>query len=119
MAPCSSLQCPVWWHSPVSAAANWNVTRTPHAVDDELTPKEDVTSYNNFYEFGTGKSDPKANSKDFEPLPWSVSVSGHCDKPGTYHYEDLVSPHQLEERIYRFRCVEVVHGGTVGGHSAG
>lgn len=95
------------WHSPVSAAANWNVTRnTAYAVDDELTPKEDVTSYNNFYEFGTGKSDPKANSKDFEPLPWSVSVSGHCDKPGTYHYEDLVSPHQLEERIYRFRCVE-------------
>jgi methionine sulfoxide reductase catalytic subunit len=95
------------WHSPVSAAVNWKVTKnTAYTVDSDITPKEDVTSYNNFYEFGTSKSDPKDNSQDFEPLPWTVKVSGHCNKPGNYNYEDLVSPHKLEERIYRFRCVE-------------
>jgi len=66
----------------------------------------DITTYNNYYEFGTSKSDPARYSQDFEPMPWSVAVSGECDKPGSYHYEDLVSPHALEERIYRLRCVE-------------
>lgn len=67
---------------------------------------EDITTYNNFYEFGTGKGDPARNSGDFKPRPWTVQVSGECDKPGTYHLEDLLAPHALEERIYRLRCVE-------------
>jgi len=71
-----------------------------------LTDYQSVTRYNNFYEFGTGKQDPYMNAKDFQPKPWSIKVDGAVEKPGTYSYEDLVNPHKLEERIYRFRCVE-------------
>jgi len=67
---------------------------------------EDITEYNNFYEFGTGKTDPADRAGRFQPQPWTVRVGGACDKPGDYAYEDLVSPHVLEERIYRLRCVE-------------
>ena len=76
------------------------------SVDEELTPYDSITSYNNFYEFGTHKSDPSRNSDNFKPKPWSVAVAGECMKPGVYDYEDLVKPHQLEERVYRLRCVE-------------
>ena len=76
------------------------------SLDEELTDEEDVTSYNNFYEFGTGKDDPKKNSKRFQTDDWTIEVSGHCEKPGTYSLEDLIRPHDLEERIYRLRCVE-------------
>ena len=76
------------------------------SLDEELTDEEDVTSYNNFYEFGTGKDDPKKNSKRFQTDDWTIKVSGHCEKPGTYSLEDLIRPHDLEERIYRLRCVE-------------
>lgn len=79
--------------------SRWTTERAPNDW-------EDVTTYNNFYEFGTGKSDPARNSDRFQPRPWSVSVSGECDRPGVVNLEDLVSPHQLEERIYRLRCVE-------------
>ncbi len=79
---------------------------TAEALDLEITDYDDVTSYNNFYEFGTGKTDPKANAQDFEPLPWTVTVGGHVANAGTYSYEDLIKPHALEERVYRFRCVE-------------
>lgn len=76
------------------------------ALGLDVTEKKYATTYNNFYEFGTGKSDPYENAQDFEPLPWTVQVTGHAAKTGTYSYEDLVKPHQLEERVYRFRCVE-------------
>ena len=82
------------------------VVETDFRVDDELTPYDDITSYNNFYEFGTDKRDPKRHSGDFKPHPWTVKVLGECEKPGEYHYEDIVAPHRLEERIYRLRCVE-------------
>jgi sulfoxide reductase catalytic subunit YedY len=72
----------------------------------ELTPEVDVTSYNNFYEFGTGKDDPKANAQRFRTKPWSVKVEGLVSKPATYNLEDFIKPHKLEERIYRHRCVE-------------
>jgi sulfoxide reductase catalytic subunit YedY len=75
-------------------------------VDEKLTDYKSITSYNNFYEFGTGKKDPLIYAKDFKPKPWSVVVDGEVDKPGTYSYEDLFNPHKLEDRIYRFRCVE-------------
>ncbi len=72
----------------------------------ELTSYEDVTSYNNFYEFGTDKEDPKANAQQFKTKPWSVKVDGLVSKPATYQLEDFIRPHKLEERIYRHRCVE-------------
>ena len=72
----------------------------------ELTPEEDVTSYNNFYEFGTGKDDPKPNAKNFRTKPWSVKVEGMVAKPATYNLEDFLKPHKVEDRIYRHRCVE-------------
>jgi sulfoxide reductase catalytic subunit YedY len=82
------------------------IRKSPFSTDQEPNSWSDVTTYNNYYEFGTGKDDPSRNAKDFEPLPWTVKVSGECDKAGTYSYEDMISPHTLEERIYRLRCVE-------------
>jgi sulfoxide reductase catalytic subunit YedY len=67
---------------------------------------EDITTYNNFYEFGTDKSDPARHAGKFRPQPWSVAVAGECAKPGTYTLEDILKPHALEERVYRLRCVE-------------
>ncbi len=74
--------------------------------DDRPTPWEDVTSYNNFYEFGTDKSDPAQEARDFKPLPWTVQVEGLVKKPGAYALEDFLKPSKLEDRIYRHRCVE-------------
>jgi sulfoxide reductase catalytic subunit YedY len=76
------------------------------ATGEELTSKENVTSYNNFYEFGTDKGDPAENAKGFVSKPWSVEIAGACGKPGTLSFEELVKPHKPEERIYRLRCVE-------------
>ena len=75
-------------------------------LDEELTPEEDATSYNNFYEFGLDKEDPKRYSKSFRTDDWSIEVGGECEKPGTVGLEDLFRPHSIEERIYRLRCVE-------------
>ena len=83
-----------------------NVAKSKFDPGEELTEWDDVTGYNNFYEFGTDKDDPADAAKDFQTDPWSVEVTGACAKPGRYSFEDLVSPHQLEERIYRHRCVE-------------
>ena len=76
------------------------------STDEERSDYDDATSYNNFYEFGTHKEDPARNSRDFAPLPWSVSIEGELKKPGVVAFEDLVAPHPLEERVYRLRCVE-------------
>jgi len=73
---------------------------------EELSSWETITTYNNFYEFGTDKADPARNSGAFKPRPWSVKVLGECEKPGDYPLENILEPAQLEERIYRFRCVE-------------
>ena len=73
---------------------------------EELTPIEDVTGYNNFYEFGTSKSDPKRAAGTLKPKPWTVVVDGLCEKPGRYDVGELIKSHQLEDRVYRFRCVE-------------
>ncbi|MDX1646699.1 MAG: protein-methionine-sulfoxide reductase catalytic subunit MsrP [Longimicrobiales bacterium] len=75
-------------------------------LDEPLNSYEAVTTYNNFYEFGTGKEDPHRRSGDFNPRPWSVRVGGACNKPGTYDLEDLLSGVTLEDRVYRLRCVE-------------
>lgn len=78
------------------------------ATDDDLKPTsyKDVTSYNNFYEFGSGKTDPAENAGSLKTKPWTVTVEGHCEKPGQYALEDFLAPHTPEERIYRLRCVE-------------
>ena len=76
------------------------------STKEALTPLQDVTHYNNFYEFGTDKSDPAANSGRFKAEPWNVVIEGAVDKPGTYALEDLLKGVVLEERIYRLRCVE-------------
>lgn len=74
--------------------------------DDELTPYELITSYNNFYEFGTGKEDPARNARNFVTRPWTVRVEGEVNRPADYDLDDLLRPHVPEERIYRLRCVE-------------
>ena len=77
-----------------------------HPLTSEQTPIEAVTSYNNFYEFGTDKSDPARHAHTMTTDPWSVKVGGLVANPGELHLEDLLSGFDLEERIYRFRCVE-------------
>jgi methionine sulfoxide reductase catalytic subunit len=75
-------------------------------TDEEPTPFAKASSYNNFYEFGTDKEDPKENSGAFVPKPWSVAIEGEVEKPGSVALEDLVPASAIEERIYRMRCVE-------------
>jgi sulfoxide reductase catalytic subunit YedY len=83
-----------------------NVKPKVVTTDEKLNDFDDITSYNNFYEFGTGKDDPQRYAGRLTTSPWQVKIDGHCSKPADYHLEDLIRPHQLEERIYRLRCVE-------------
>ncbi|MEH6524070.1 protein-methionine-sulfoxide reductase catalytic subunit MsrP [Sulfitobacter sp.] len=78
------------------------------AAGDELEPNsyEDITQYNNYYEFGTGKDDPARYANTLTTEPWSVTIDGLVDKPGNYALEDIMKAMTIEERIYRFRCVE-------------
>jgi sulfoxide reductase catalytic subunit YedY len=73
---------------------------------EELTPYGDVTTYNNFYEFGVDKDDPARNAKSLRTRPWTVTIDGAVAKGGAFAVDDLIKPYQLEERIYRLRCVE-------------
>jgi sulfoxide reductase catalytic subunit YedY len=77
-----------------------------YSTTEKANSFSDVTGYNNFYEFGTGKEDPSRNAGSLRPRPWSVVVDGECEVKGRYALEDLLKPHALEERIYRLRCVE-------------
>ncbi len=76
------------------------------AQGEDLTAYDKVTTYNNFYEFGTDKYSPAKRAATLKTDPWSVEVAGHVAKPGSYHLEDILKHNSLEERIYRFRCVE-------------
>jgi sulfoxide reductase catalytic subunit YedY len=82
------------------------IVESEFSTDETPNSYEDVTGYNNFYEFGTGKEDPARYSKEFDARPWSITVDGHVEKTGTFHFEDFIKPFDLEERIYRMRCVE-------------
>ena len=82
------------------------VKKTSWGKDLKPTTLDAITSHNNFYEFGSGKSDPKKNAHSLRPEPWRVEISGHVEKPGIFDFEDLIKPHLMEERIYRMRCVE-------------
>jgi methionine sulfoxide reductase catalytic subunit len=73
---------------------------------EKLNAWEDITSYNNYYEFGTDKSDPAETSKNFKTEPWSVAIEGECVKKGKMNLEDVLKGETLEERVYRHRCVE-------------
>lgn len=75
-------------------------------INETRTPEDKVTSYNNFYEFGTGKDDPAKNATEFQTSPWTLKVDGLVKKPFVFDYESLTSRFPLEERIYRLRCVE-------------
>jgi len=74
--------------------------------DDELTPYASITTYNNFYEFGTGKEEPAENAKGFVTTPWTVRVEGEVKRPATYALDDLLKGVPVVERTYRHRCVE-------------
>ena len=82
------------------------IAASDFSTSEAANSYEDVTTYNNYYEFGTDKEDPAQNSRDFEARPWSITVAGHAEKTGTFHFEDFIKPFDLEERIYRMRCVE-------------
>jgi sulfoxide reductase catalytic subunit YedY len=80
-------------------SASYSTAEKPNSLAE-------VTGYNNFYEFGTGKEDPAENAGRLRTRPWTVTVDGECGKPGRFALEDILKPHPLEERIYRLRCVE-------------
>ncbi len=84
-----------------SGLASW-----PGSLTDTPNSLEEISSYNNYYEFGTGKDDPVRNAHTLVTDPWSVSVTGEAARTGDYTLEDILAPHTLEERIYRLRCVE-------------
>jgi sulfoxide reductase catalytic subunit YedY len=84
---------------PAIGASRYSVEDTPHSL-------EDISSYNNFYEFGTGKKDPAKHAHKLTIDPWSVEIGGMVDRPGSYGLGDILKQVTQEERIYRFRCVE-------------
>jgi len=98
----------LWLPADVQAAREKmkGVVKSPLSTSKKPTSYKDITSYNNFYEFGTGKGDPVKYAHTLKTTPWTVKVEGEINKPGNYHFEDLMKGSSLEERIYRFRCVE-------------
>jgi len=82
------------------------VTATPFGADEKPTPYKTITSYNNFYEFGSAKDDPADNAANFVTTPWSIRIEGDVGKPLTLDLDQIMKLAPLEERIYRHRCVE-------------
>ncbi len=92
--------------APGAMAAALAAKETDYKVPDKITSKEDATTYNNFYEFGTGKDDPVRYSGDFKPRPWRVEIGGLVNKPTVIGIDDIMKDFTMEERVYRMRCVE-------------
>jgi methionine sulfoxide reductase catalytic subunit len=90
----------------VYAGTKLTTIKGPFSTDEKITPAGDVTHYNNFYEFGSDKSDPARNAQSFRTSPWTVSVEGEVAKPRKFSMEEILQLAPLEERIYRHRCVE-------------
>ncbi|MEK9673699.1 MAG: protein-methionine-sulfoxide reductase catalytic subunit MsrP [Rhodospirillaceae bacterium] len=100
------------------ALANWRPGKgrtlkgVPHAkynakvLGEELTSFDIVSTYNNFYEFGTAKRDPAQNAHTLKPEPWTIELEGEVEKPGKYSIDDLIKVEDVEDRVYQFRCVE-------------
>jgi sulfoxide reductase catalytic subunit YedY len=89
-----------------AAAKLAGVRASAYKIDEARTPYKDVTTYNNFYEFGTGKSDPAENAGSLRTRPWTVAVEGEVRKPKIWDIDSLLKLAPLEERVYRMRCVE-------------
>ena len=88
-------------------AAKLNFSKNAEfSTSEKQTPFQDVTHYNNFYEFGTDKEDPAKEAKNFKSRPWSVSIEGLCKKPRKWEVDEIMKLAPLEERVYRHRCVE-------------
>jgi sulfoxide reductase catalytic subunit YedY len=101
------LACALAFPDSVVADDRWpRGKKGPYDTDEEVNTFKEITTYNNFYEFGVDKGDPSRNSGTFQPKPWSVRIEGEIKKPATYNLEDLLRPYKLEDRIYRMRCVE-------------
>src|SRR3989442_3753938 len=83
-----------------------NVKKSPFSTTEKLNTWEEITTYNNYYEFGTDKESPSMLSRNFKTEPWTVAVEGECNKKAVYHLEDILKDQVLEDRIYRHRCVE-------------
>jgi sulfoxide reductase catalytic subunit YedY len=83
-----------------------NVKKSRYSTSEKANSFEDISTYNNFYEFGLGKEDPFQNAENFKTRPWTIEVSGHAEKTGSFDFDDFMKPFDLEERIYRMRCVE-------------
>jgi sulfoxide reductase catalytic subunit YedY len=83
-----------------------NVQKSKYTVDEKQNSYQDVSTYNNYYEFGTDKSAPVEYAKNFKTAPWTVSVEGACNKPRNFTMEEILALAPLEERVYRHRCVE-------------
>ena len=83
-----------------------DIAVSPFSTDEMPNSIEDITTYNNYYEFGLGKDDPFKNAEDFRTRPWTIEVSGEAEKTGTFDFDEFMKPFDLEERIYRMRCVE-------------
>jgi sulfoxide reductase catalytic subunit YedY len=96
------------WPSETALAATklTGLAKSPFSTTEKQNTFEDVTHYNNFYEFGTDKGDPAKNSKNFNTSSWSVSVEGEVKKPRKFTMDEILKIAPLEERIYRHRCVE-------------
>ncbi len=92
--------------APLAACGQEAATGTSYTTDEPVTPYQDVTGYNNFYEFGLQKTDPARHSGDFNPRPWTIEVDGLVNNPRTFDIDDLIASQTIEERIYRMRCVE-------------
>src|SRR5206468_1582299 len=80
--------------------------KSPFSTSEKQTPYKDVTTYNNFYEFGTGKDQPSQLAKNFKTSPWHIKVEGQVAKPRVFDMDEILKIAPLEERIYRHRCVE-------------
>src|SRR5919106_2206120 len=83
-----------------------NVKPSRFSTTEKLNDYDDVTSYNNFYEFGTDKDEPARNAGSLKPRPWTLAIEGLVKTPGNYDIDAFIKPYALEERIYRLRCVE-------------
>jgi sulfoxide reductase catalytic subunit YedY len=83
-----------------------NIKKSPLSVDEKTNTWEQITTYNNYYEFGTDKDSPAMLSRSFKTEPWTVVVDGECNKKATWNLEDILKGQTLEDRIYRHRCVE-------------
>ncbi len=93
-------------HATPSSSTPLIFRKTSFGRDEKLTPYDDVTSYNNFYEYGTSKDEPARNAHQLKTAPWNIEIEGQVKKPKTLGIEDLLKLAPLEERIYRMRCVE-------------